>query len=401
MSFMVSAADGTVLGCLATPLLCSYLAERGRISEAWKLVGYAIRNAEAVGMHFDPDWKLWQMMSGDEKLLRRRALWGLFIADKTYAYILGRTNVLRRATCAVALFPTENSDGSRNWFNAGQNAIISLMELVAEGAQRVLLCVGATYPGCQNALDMDRKFEEWKRHLEAEYQPGYDLRSIGDLSPSEVRLIACQRYLLHTWYLNGRLKLFISSTTGQERLLQPPHLLRENMEKCLCLAFQVIRFQIATFHTIDHSHVDTIGPIYPGGCWLFEGCFSLFEASVALFTGLAQYPIQEKMLEAKSAIESAVAVFGAVARREEGKKRETAARATELLTTILHQHWSEASQSFQATKIKGEPDDAEDLEGSRVMPDLQQFISPALSCMRDSDNVRSAEFPAGRGGYNR
>lgn len=81
-SLMVSAADGTVLGCLATPILCDYLAERGRVSEAWKLAGNGIRNAEAVGMHRDPEWKLWQMMSADEKLLRRRAWWGLVITDK-------------------------------------------------------------------------------------------------------------------------------------------------------------------------------------------------------------------------------------------------------------------------------------------------------------------------------
>lgn len=81
-SFMDSAADGTVLSCLATPLLCDYLAARGRISEAWKLVGTAIRCAIAVGLHRDPEWKLWQMMSADEKLLRRRAWWGLFTADK-------------------------------------------------------------------------------------------------------------------------------------------------------------------------------------------------------------------------------------------------------------------------------------------------------------------------------
>lgn len=81
-SLMVSAADGTVLGCLATPLLCDYLAARGRVSEAWKLVGQGLRNAEAVGMHRDPEWKLWQMMSAEEKSLRRRAWWGLFTADK-------------------------------------------------------------------------------------------------------------------------------------------------------------------------------------------------------------------------------------------------------------------------------------------------------------------------------
>ena len=86
-SLMVSAADGSVLGCLATPLLCDYLAQRGRVSEAWKLAGNAIRSAESVGMHRDPEWKLWQTMSEDEKALRRAGWWGLFIMEK-YAYFV-------------------------------------------------------------------------------------------------------------------------------------------------------------------------------------------------------------------------------------------------------------------------------------------------------------------------
>jgi hypothetical protein len=82
VSLMVSAADGTVLGCLAIPILCNYLSQRGRVSEAWKLVGNGIRNAEAVGMHRDPEWKQWHVMSKDEIVLRRRAWWGLYICDK-------------------------------------------------------------------------------------------------------------------------------------------------------------------------------------------------------------------------------------------------------------------------------------------------------------------------------
>lgn len=42
-SMMLSAADGTVLGCLAAFLLWDYLAERGHVSDAWKLVRYVSR----------------------------------------------------------------------------------------------------------------------------------------------------------------------------------------------------------------------------------------------------------------------------------------------------------------------------------------------------------------------
>lgn len=79
---LTSAADGTVLGCLATPLLCSYLAEIGRVSEAWKLLGGTIRAAQAVGMHRDPGWQKWKIMSKDERDLRTTGWWGLIIWDR-------------------------------------------------------------------------------------------------------------------------------------------------------------------------------------------------------------------------------------------------------------------------------------------------------------------------------
>jgi Fungal specific transcription factor domain len=79
---MTSAADGTVLSCLATPLLCAYLAEMGRVSEAWKLLGGSIRAAQAVGMHRDPGWQKWKVMSADEGLLRTTGWWGLVVWDR-------------------------------------------------------------------------------------------------------------------------------------------------------------------------------------------------------------------------------------------------------------------------------------------------------------------------------
>lgn len=77
-----SAADGTVLSCLAAPLLCNYLADRGHLSEAWKMAGHWTRAAQAIGLHRDSGWREWQAMSEEDKLLRRRAWWGLVIWDK-------------------------------------------------------------------------------------------------------------------------------------------------------------------------------------------------------------------------------------------------------------------------------------------------------------------------------
>lgn len=77
-----SAAEGTVLGCFAVVLLSSYVAARGRVSEAWKLVGGAIRAGQAAGMHRDPGWAIWKDMCNDERVLRCRGWWSLVLWDQ-------------------------------------------------------------------------------------------------------------------------------------------------------------------------------------------------------------------------------------------------------------------------------------------------------------------------------
>ncbi|KAF9482197.1 hypothetical protein BDN70DRAFT_875284 [Pholiota conissans] len=354
-SFMVSAADGTVLGCLATPLLCDYLAERGRISEAWKLVGNAIRNAISVGLHRDPEWKLWQMMSADEKLLRRRAWWGLFTSDKTYSTVLSRPQVLRREIYDVALYSPHNPDGSRNLFNVGQNVTVSLMELLGDALEK---CFTTDFPGCEVFFEMDRRFQEWEERLPSEYQLRLDAPILQECSPSEMKILTRQRYTLHTWYLTGRLKLFIASATGQGRAPQPSPLMRRTMEECINLSIQVIRFQTAAYQTLFRPNDDLSAPTYPGNCWLFEGCFSLFEASVALITVMSQLPCQDKVGESNRAIDSVLHTFMEVVKREQGRKTaETAARAMEVLITIREQHWPKVSKLLQLNTVKDEPTD--------------------------------------------
>lgn len=165
-STRTSAAQGSVLACLAVPLLCDHLAERGRVSEAWKLVGHAILCAEAVGMHRDPSWRAWQktsmssaedIMGDDEKLLRRRAWWGLFIwerqvdhrnahvvlslltplVDRMYGLVLGRPTVIRNDAADVVVPAPINADGTRNFFNVYQRHFIQLLHLAGETVEKV------------------------------------------------------------------------------------------------------------------------------------------------------------------------------------------------------------------------------------------------------------------------
>ena len=155
VSVMVSAADGTVLGCLAVPLLCSYLTERGRVSEAWKLVGSGIRHAEAVGMHRDPEWIGWQVMSKDEIDMRRIAWWDLVILDKwiffvmvitrerltaiirTLSCLLGRPPMVIKDIVNVAIPPYIEPDGSKNHHNRSLALLVQLTDIVQEMLEKV------------------------------------------------------------------------------------------------------------------------------------------------------------------------------------------------------------------------------------------------------------------------
>lgn len=352
-SFMDSAADGTVLGCLATPLLCDYLAQRGLVSEAWKLVGQGIRNALSVGMHRDPEWKLWQMMSADEKLLRRRAWWGLFMSDKTYAYFLSRPQTLRPEVFDVSLSSPMNADGTRNLFNVGQNHIVGLMELLGEAIEK---CLSVEFPSAFVYFDMDHKLQEWEARLPPEYQFKSDVKVLPELNLAEKKILARQRYILHTWYLIGRLKLHIASTTGQGRAPQPPGITRRGVEECISLSIELIEFQTAAFDAYTGFEGDLSAPVYPGTCWLFEGCLSLFEASVALVTIMTQLTWVEKVAHANAALDSAVRVFHAVSQREDGKTGETATRALEVLVTIRGKYWQDTGTLVQLPKIKDDPE---------------------------------------------
>ncbi|KAF9462402.1 hypothetical protein BDZ94DRAFT_726218 [Collybia nuda] len=347
LSLMVSAADGTVLSCLAVPLLCSYLSERGRISEAWKLVGSGLRNAEAVGMHRDPEWKKWQVMSTDEILLRRRAWWGLVIWDKMYSYLLGRPHMVRREIFDVALPSPVNTDGTRNRFNLGQIIFIQLANLVGETLEK---CFSVEYPNCPAFLEMDEKLQQWEGHLPPEYRQFQEETVTKDIDPVDWMMISHQRYTLNTWYLIIRTKLHLASFTGFQRPQQASACVRESRKTCILLSMRLIRLQCemhesATIYKADHGGQESI---FPGSNWYFEGCFSLFEATIALLTTLTRYPWKEKIIEAEELIDRAMVVFARVVRDEQGKRGEIARMAAEVLQTLRREHWWRAQTTAAA-----------------------------------------------------
>ncbi|KAF8070816.1 hypothetical protein FPV67DRAFT_1488820 [Lyophyllum atratum] len=337
LSLMVSAADGTVLSCLAVPLLCSYLSQRGRVSEAWKLVGNGLRSAEAVGMHRDPGWRQWQVMSKDEKLLRRRAWWGLYIWDKMYSILLGRPQMVRKEIFDVAVPSPTEPDGTRNLFDFGQVTIIQLAALAGEALET---CFSVLYPDLPPFFEIDSQLEHWEQCLPAEYQLLRDNNVISDLSPADLLIVDHQRYTLHTWYLLCRMKLHVAALTGIRESHPRPDVL-ECRKTCILMAIRLIRLQCDTHDAVvrfrdEHSCRQ---PVFPGSIWYFEGCFSLFEASVALITTLTRYPWEEKTTEADQLVNRALVVLAHVAAQEKGKRKEIARMGAEVLGSLRQESW--------------------------------------------------------------
>ncbi|KAG6866418.1 hypothetical protein C0991_004703 [Blastosporella zonata] len=348
ISLMVSAADGTVLSCLAVPLLCSYLSQRGRVSEAWKLVGNGIRIAEAVGMHRDPEWRQWQVMSKDEVLLRRRAWWGLYIWDKMYSYLLGRPQMLRKEVFDVAAPSPIEPDGTRNLFDLGQSIFIQLSALAGEALEN---CFSVAYPDFPPFFEMDGRFEHWEKNIPPEYQlPRHDA-AVSGLTKAEMSLIDHQRYTLHTWYLLCRMKLHIAALTGirQSRPLHADAL--ESSRTVIVMSTRLIQLQCDAHESALRYRPEDVDPelVFPGRIWFFEGCFSLFEAVVALVTTLTRYPWADKMREAEHLVDKAMGVLTRAAGPENGEQREIARMAAEALGSLRQESWWRVQTSGSST----------------------------------------------------
>ncbi|KAF7362134.1 hypothetical protein MVEN_00559400 [Mycena venus] len=330
-STRASAAQGSVLACLAVPLLCDHLAERGRVSEAWKLVGHAILCAEAVGMHRDPSWRAWQKMTSedimgdDEKLLRRRAWWGLFTWERMYGLVLGRPTVIRGEAADVIVPAPINADGTRNFFNVYQRHFIQLLHLAGETVEK---CFGIGAPTSAAVHEMDRKFEQWESQLPPEFRS--DIRSdyqniADDLDTSDVVAMARQRYTLSTWYLLCRAKLHTAYITSQDDPMflgvwGHPLTRKRSRSLCISLASDLIRLQCDAHATAIRCRSEQAGheSVLTASNWCFAGCFSLFEAAVTLASLIPQHSWQGRPGEPDSLIHQAMMVLIQVADEEPG-----------------------------------------------------------------------------------
>ncbi|KAF9528484.1 hypothetical protein CPB83DRAFT_894272 [Crepidotus variabilis] len=339
-SLMATAADGTVLGCLAVPLLCDYLAQRGKVSEAWKLTVKAIGDALSIGMHRDPGWSSWQTMSSDEKVLRRRGWWNLHTADKIYALILGRPHIVGADLFSVQPPQPDGVDRSIE----GHAIVVSLMQLMDEVLEK---CMRTPDPSCAVSVALDLKFQQWEETLPPEFQISLDPRLIQHWYPSEQAILYRQRFFIHSWYLSARQKVHLTTAFGVHRPTQP----REDIDQCIArftmASNRLIRFQVGMYRDASRPrgrhgpHLQDLGQ-----CWFFDGCYGLFEGIVGLLSKECIFPQPEKVEETRSLIDSVIAVFRDVTLQEGGRYGETAARALEVLSVIRELPWPNPTPAF-------------------------------------------------------
>jgi len=260
------AVHGGVMSCIGTALLAAHLADKGRVSEAWKLVGSGVRSAQAMGLHRDPGWRKWETMGKQESELRLLGWWLLWIADRLYSFILGRPMMAPKGTFDVTLLPSSvHGDGPPNPHASFQQAFIRLCEVLGDGTDRVSAtltpsfpgrsadpvtqCLGIASPSYSTILDVDRCFKGWLSQLPAHLRWDNISSSSSPDSLAE-RHLTYQRHLLAAYYLGGLMNVH------RLYLMQPPPNQQQpgtsgpppnpSREACIALAISLVRILSST-----------------------------------------------------------------------------------------------------------------------------------------------------------
>ncbi|KAI0776760.1 hypothetical protein BD413DRAFT_610348 [Trametes elegans] len=334
-----SAVQGVVLSCIGGALLARYLADRGRVSDAWKLTGTALRNAQAVGLHRDPGWQKWESMDKQELELRVLGWWLLVMSDRLYSFTLGRPMMATEGTFDVKLVPTEtHGDGSRNPYATFEQNFIGLCELIGE---MVYKCMGMQFPAYATVLELDRKFKFWLCRL----HPSLDWRQPHETSnPAtlEERTTAYQRHICAAYYLGTLMNLHRPYLMHAPPILPPPKPLSATMtvimnpsrERCIELAMELLRVMC---DAQEEAAAWAPDPELPAR--MFHYAYFTFDGAVALVGAFSQEPPHPKAAECLALVDRAMRMLSwcADVARAGGApdgEGETASRAITILTAL-------------------------------------------------------------------
>ncbi|KAI0632947.1 hypothetical protein C8Q77DRAFT_857003 [Trametes polyzona] len=312
-----TAVDGVVQSCIGAALLAKYLADRGRVSDAWKLAGTALRTAQAAGLHRDPGWQKWDHMDTQEQELRLLGWWSLVMADRLYSFILGRPMMTLPGTFDVKPVPgAKHGDGSPNPFADFQRCIISLFEIIGETIDQ---CLGIMSPAYATVLEMDRKYKVWLSKLPSSLD--WRQNHPTPTTPEE-RSIAYQRHLCAAYYLGGLMNLHRPYLMHAPPILPPPAALSATMkvimnpsrERCIETALELVKVVCDC-----QREAAQWGSGLPAT--LFHYTYFAFDGAVALMGALSQDPPHPKAGECLALIDCAADSLRACAAAIKGSAR--------------------------------------------------------------------------------
>ncbi|OSC99996.1 hypothetical protein PYCCODRAFT_1453475 [Trametes coccinea BRFM310] len=369
-----SAVQGVVLSCIGAALLARYLADRGRVSDAWKLTGTALRNAQAVGLHRDPGWQKWETMDKQERELRVLGWWFLVIADRLYSFTLGRPMMSTEGSFDVKMVPDDvHGDGSPNPVALFHKHFIGLCEIMGEMIEK---CLGVAMPAYATVLEIDRKFKFWLCRL----HPSLDWREPHEISNPitfEERTRAYQRHMCAGYYLCATMILHRPYLMHAPPILPPPKPLSATMtvimnpsrERCIELAMELVRVMCDAQEEAATWEPD---PQLPA--MMYHYAYFVFDGAIALVGAFSQEPPHPKAQECLALIDRAMrmlhwcveATKNAGGRDGEG---ETAVRAITVLNALRKAgRWDER---FRKGETRKQEDGSPGSQGSPQEPPVE------------------------------
>ncbi|THH30295.1 hypothetical protein EUX98_g3885 [Antrodiella citrinella] len=319
-----SSLAGCVLSCLASAVLSVYLADHGRVSEAWKIVGGALRCGQAIGLHRDAQWRRWEKMGGVETELRTLTWWLLVVADRP---VMSQRGTFETATLPAA----QHGDGSPNLHVLYRKHMCKLSELISDATTK---CLQWDTPTLQTISELHEQYQRWEGQLPARFK----WRSASpkpipddDTPATPHRLLSYQRVLLASWWLDtlmGIYRIYLMEKTPANGTAEPGNPARE---KCIALAMELTSV-LLQFH--DES---STWPARERMAPSFYQYF-LFDGAVALAGALSQVPPHPHSSECLDLMNKAMRVLESVSRASEDSvdgEGETAKRGITVLKALV------------------------------------------------------------------